>query len=86
MSIKIANLPVLGVVADACNGQHSSSLTREQMKAICGGVDYSNGSYPVTMVIPPLFEGGQNTYIDGIPDTVASKIPASPLYYFIALQ
>lgn len=86
MSIEIANLPVLRVVADARNGQHSSSLTREQMKAIRGGVDYSHGSYPVTMVIPPLFEGGQSTSIGGIPDTVASKIPESPLYYFIALQ
>lgn len=85
MSIKIADLPTGPVTANACEAQFSSFLTREQMMAIRGGVDISDGSYPTTMVIPPLIEGGKPIYID-MPSTVANAIPSSPLYYFIALQ
>lgn len=86
MSIKIADLSAVAVAVDACEGQRSSSLTREQMTDIRGGVAMSDGSYPVTMVIPPLVEGAQPTYINGIPSAVANNLPSSSLYYFIALQ
>lgn len=84
-TIKIENLSAVPSVAHSLEDQHSKDLTREQMKAICGGVALSNGETPTFMVFRPPFEGSPEMSV-WVPPSVPAMLPKSPFYEFFQLQ